>query len=667
MTEIKKIRPYQMTRIHNIVDYLDAGFIYHMALIAGTGGGKTLMSRVIAYTLFKERREARFTRAMILVPQITIEDGFAPDQEKVYLREGSAPVEISKGLVKNLRKVDAKNNGFIDSHINASGRKDEDQALLTTHAQIALYQRGQKDPLCEDLSHLLLIVDEAHHICLTEEASDEDNQLGQFVKACAERGASVLYLTATPFRTDRNPIFVQSPMYDTISIADMAALGYAPSQYSYGVTDPFGKDSTLPLKDRVLHAMVAKWILDRRPKALFILSSTSGIEDGLVAARAATLIEILRAYDVNVRIVNAVGTETAITTALRKTLKDERAAKTWEESQVDVVIACRRFDEGTDWPFCSHIYCDNVTESVRLLIQRLGRALRYKWYPDYPEHFKEVARIECFLPRPPQKDILKMDKDITYWAVLVACYLGNPMASLDLDGYAPPPYFGLRTTGKFRLMEPMVPDIADDTLRADVMEHRSQQLSVTPEHVVAAVVDEIERFVLKYRANAGRDPLLSDINTFLQSTKAAPKDAQATSFAYEYAIHKALGVDPDIQLPDTHDAKEAFEDLCSRYGDLQVGVEDNFRSVVAYFTHLDVLDIAASNQSTELESFRDLRDNFALWSESVRGLKTHKRVLRKIKTTTGKEVFLDNFRIWCLKDAPATYHELMRVLENKPA
>ena len=55
-------------------------------------------------------------------------------------------------------------------------------------------------------------------------------------------------------------------------------------------------------------------------------------------------------------------------------LREERA-RSYSESQVDIIVGIQRVLEGTDWKHCSAVYCLGMPAGLAMVGQLLGRAL----------------------------------------------------------------------------------------------------------------------------------------------------------------------------------------------------------------------------------------------------------------------------------------------------
>src|SRR5690606_25965107 len=97
------------------------------------------------------------------------------------------------------------------------------------------------------------------------------------------------------------------------------------------------------------------------------------------------------------RVHNAVGTGKQFQTDLMDALASERTVTDIDGSQIDVIVACARFNEGTDWPLCSHVYHVGFPRSTRLTVQRWGRSFRSKSNIVVHPH-PNTASITFFVP-----------------------------------------------------------------------------------------------------------------------------------------------------------------------------------------------------------------------------------------------------------------------------
>jgi hypothetical protein len=235
--------------------------------------------------------------------------------------------------------------------------------------------------LPDDLSGFLLVVDEFHHV-------SSSNHIGAAVREWLRRGGKVLYTTATPFRSDRDLPIPEDLVPAYLSLAEHLESGrYSPRKVAIrtkrisGTATRFTQlaGDEMPEGDleKISNEFLALWVGDGKPKSVLIVPPYGSL------AWANRLAKLLSPY---ARVHVAVGTGPGPAKALKKVLTAERrAAYMGKPSQIDIILACRRFDEGTDWPWCSNVYITGLPYSILRILQLVGRTLRYKGgNPDSP-------------------------------------------------------------------------------------------------------------------------------------------------------------------------------------------------------------------------------------------------------------------------------------------
>lgn len=86
----------------------------------------------------------------------------------------------------------------------------------------------------------------------------------------------------------------------------------------------------------------------------------------------------------------------------REALRHEQKLTDYSQRRYDVILACRRFDEGVDVPAISNVYYIGAPTSARLVIQLWGRAWRRKKdLLKYPLAWKDRCAFTVFVPRGP--------------------------------------------------------------------------------------------------------------------------------------------------------------------------------------------------------------------------------------------------------------------------
>lgn len=384
-----------------------------------TGCGKTKITQAL---IGANTGTDLMTHAVVLAPQVQIEDGFYPPEEGLQIVFPSSsedgvtimpPVEIrraqegvTRGGWKKLREDDKSNsrNNALDTYLRDS--KPAYDCVLTTHS--TFYRWAQNFDCDYDLKGRVMFVDEAHH-------AGDDTEVGRGLQKWLDMNGKIVYITATSFRTDGNGMYDKAvPVIRTMAEHSIGGI-YAPRDFKLDnhklsmVAQNFKqvKGDECPLDTgHAAEELVAKWIADGRPKTVVnvpAIGSEKWALDLELAFRKA------RAKGV----FNAVGYDKIFNTkegkwqerqdVLMELLQEERKVKDYKDkdetkrSQVDVILACKRFNEGTDWPLCSHVYNIGTPSSLQLIIQRWGRATRVKTdIANYPKKHRNVAYMTFF-------------------------------------------------------------------------------------------------------------------------------------------------------------------------------------------------------------------------------------------------------------------------------
>ena len=377
--------------VSNIIDEVP-----QMAIVAPTGAGK---STIITSIILKLKSNIK--GGIIAAPQEAIESGFYEDVEyyapESYLayKNSASDGFIGKKKKENLYKLlRLSKDKTVDMSIILRGiphsNATEPRWALTTHQQMTIWG----DSLWpSDLSGFALFIDEAHH-------AGETTKLFDLCSEWIKRGGQVIYVTATPYRADGNLIYPENIPTFIWSMSEHTINNFAPNNCLIKTVLVDAMASTISeyngdtvgdsdLAEGIIRDKVQAWINDGRPKAVFILPGNNSIELSNILEKLLT--------DKGARVVNVVGANDEKKDSFRLALGVEKKAIKFSDSKVDAFIACNRFNEGTDWPLCSHVYNWGVPKSIGLIIQRWGRAFRSKdRYLDYPEKFKNTACITFF-------------------------------------------------------------------------------------------------------------------------------------------------------------------------------------------------------------------------------------------------------------------------------
>lgn len=446
------------------------------------------------------------------------------------------------------------------------GRVDFQWVALTTMQQLTRWGVGCMPP---DLKGKLLILDEGHHAGSGDEDAVEDPQIGKFAQEWVARGGMVLWVTATPFRSDEKAVFPEDAKAFIWTIADHAADHHAPDQFKIqtniipdlGITSPselggsYGPQQTEDL-DKAVAAMVYQWREDGYPKAVFVVPAGSSLN---WAERLWVQIGNERP---TTRVLDVVGMDTKKSTDLNEALRHEQQVEKYEDSRIDVILACRRFDEGTDWPLASHIYGWGIPESFRLILQRWGRTFRLKLgvIEGYPEAAINVAKIVFIIPQVKPELLKQFEADHHDHALLTACYMAKFEVARDIAS-------DMRIRWEAHWIR---------RPNRDPLDHiNSEQAWKVPVEVETKLRAAVIKFEAAHKARTGRVPTQGEILDHL---------SEGLSEAEEQALLYILAE----RLPsDQVDADEDFNIGLKNLGTLDVvkrsDIKEVFRALVTQF------------------------------------------------------------------------------------
>jgi len=405
LPEQKTFRPYQADLLRDLTSYL--GQSSEVVLSAPTGAGKTLILQGLVTNIVnpKDPVPNRFKGAVVAVPQIQIEDGFSVeefDREVTFQPEEGDMLHSCPLVIRTTDWVkgrDREHEGKTCKKFLLHLKSPRVKAMITTHQAISLWFTQHIKTWPSSLKDRLLVIDESH-------LAGQDNKLGQVAKLWVERGGKVVYATATPWRTDGRLVAPDNNFWAVRTLAEHIDGGeYAPGKLDVRTHltclraetaaqvagDRLGRGDT----EASCADTVRLWDEDGRPKAVINVPL-----DACSREWAQALVKAFQALPNPPRVHNAVGTDLEVGQALQVALREERGVKRFKDSKVDVFIACRRFELGTDWPLCSHVYNIGLTSSFSRILQMLGRALRNKnEIEDYPERYRGLARFTFLIAR----------------------------------------------------------------------------------------------------------------------------------------------------------------------------------------------------------------------------------------------------------------------------
>jgi hypothetical protein len=365
--ESKTLRLYQSDKVASLYDKLVEG--PKVALISPPGSGKSLKVSVL---LARLQAAHVFDVAVIGVPQTHIKGSFSTkglvvDKGGEHIRRNrvddlteTCDHEHTSGSKLKRFKAYIEGEGSHFAYVCSHATLQSDEALRFVRAG--------------DMSRCLLVLDEGHHAEL-----EGEGKLTKMRAAWLEAGGAVLVVTATPYRSDNTSILDESWARVTRSIAEQAADGFAPKyleSYYRDLGAPARTkdqlDNGIKPKRALVKRIVNGWTTDdakgkHRPKTIVIVpqNDSQGWTKLLLA-------EFKRA---GARVFDATGTSKEQQLRFRDELSAEAKrleSGGWKASQWDVMIGCKRFDEGTDWACCSHVYVIGHPGSINTTVQRWG-------------------------------------------------------------------------------------------------------------------------------------------------------------------------------------------------------------------------------------------------------------------------------------------------------
>lgn len=516
----KELRDYQRRAVLDLTAHAYDGE-RSLALVSPTGSGKSLM----VLSFLRRVVPQRFTGALIVSPFLQIENSFYGDWEIDLNPEclaGSASravLRIREDEFLQVRGEDDARADVIEGFLHAEAPMNP--FCLTTNAQVARFDLSR---LPADLSSKILGLDEGKHSPTDLLRPIEDlTNVGVFALEWLRRGGTVLWTDATPWRHDGCRVFPVGTKVHLRTIAEHASSPFAPSHFQHHVV-PLGTTRAHNLEElrgerlsdqenlrgSAEQMMVQTWVNDGRPKSIFNVPSGNSVE------WTQRLIEALREEDPEVRILNAVGVGQNVADRVSSVLQEERdrADRGYTHSEVDVIISCQRFNEGSDWPFCSHVYNYGIPRHFGLILQRAGRAFRNKReIPNYPEHLLDVARITFFVPQIEEGLEQQVENQCHELFMLLACYMQNWDLAQSLRQEFQSQIEEIHN--RMRAQETGCDLTQEEVEQRELEEIRADQLLVVPENVQAEARLLLENWQAGMENRLGRLPTAGEALRYL--------------------------------------------------------------------------------------------------------------------------------------------------------
>jgi superfamily II DNA or RNA helicase len=406
-----------------------------LALVSGTGSGKTVMVTSFLAELLHPKRE--FRCAVVLCHREDIEANWHrkddPKLEIVY----PPGTEVRPLVMKSLTVREEESRTHELGEFLHSPRP-EVPVMVTSYQTFArLVDAGR---LPSNMSDVLICGDEGHHAALFTDGTEEALQASPAWKRsraeARRRGAGWLTVTATDFRSDEDLVVDPSgvvrvstselieagrrPKVTRVRTQSLKALASWRESTANGDQGEMSSTPCLAVDEDDAMVMAKAWQRDGFPRAIFRVQTANvcAVPGNKDTTQPAQIIRALKAVNPELRddeILDATGSAAERRRHIRDVLHREHEAKSpsdedpdilrfdLDKSKIKIVVAVQRFTEGTDWPFCSHIYALGLPASLVFILQLLGRAQRAKrdilnYENRYPSYV-DVSTCTFFLPK----------------------------------------------------------------------------------------------------------------------------------------------------------------------------------------------------------------------------------------------------------------------------
>lgn len=411
-------RDYQSTHIKRIIHQL----INRKCVVntSCTASGKTAVSKIVISSILKNKNSG-ITKVIVLTPLEIIAMQYMLSEDELWEHSNPNASHSASLIPSNLFSVPVKQNTktlirYL-KNIHANDVKVVTHSLMVAK-EIKEYIANQKD-----LSHLLIVIDETHRCYVSD---DEENklgtQLGEVVNTIIEKGGLSYRMSATPWRENGGSITPVFKPYDVYNIGrtlgEQMRDGLAPNlkieykqlnNLKLNSDNIFSDKSTSKITSKnltkIIPDLIKQWCDDGYPKGGIIIPAGMSdknaklLKEHLEKVKFPENIAKIRGRK-SPSILNAVGTKSSDATNIINEIQND----TNNHGQIfDICIACRRFDEGSDLPSISNLYIIGLPSIIRLILQRLGRALRnkldIKGYKEwFGEKFIDTSKITFLIP-----------------------------------------------------------------------------------------------------------------------------------------------------------------------------------------------------------------------------------------------------------------------------
>jgi superfamily II DNA or RNA helicase len=356
-----------------------------------TGSGKTTTASAVASYYARKGYTV-----LLLVTQDVVEESFhAAAIQQIDTGHG---IESCAGIIARA-KTSATSVGAIREHLE-SGRG---KVLLATQQAMV---RCDREVVQLATKKCVVIVDEFHH-STSDDLYDNGTAIGESLRWFREQGATVIGLTATPFRADCLNVTTNRTKVHTRTMLDHMAEGFCPKNVEATAVSYAGSLDSI---DEASTAMIKTWCQQGRPKLIIRVPH--------IPSGALRSIEIIveRFRKEGARVLNVSGCSTEDKTRIRQAMAHEGECS-FRESRYDVIVGCRRVGEAFNWPSCCAVYSLSCPVSANLCVQLLGRAMRRR-DGSCSAKWRDKASVVFFCPsESPDRDVVS-DRHMAKTAIM---------------------------------------------------------------------------------------------------------------------------------------------------------------------------------------------------------------------------------------------------------
>lgn len=363
-----KMKPHQQKVFDEYKEYR------YVSVEQPPGSGKSALTQFIFADELDNNPDAK---VVISVPQSII----VPNYTKCVRMTYSDGREITWEVKPKYNLCSANNKHVVKNIISFINHKPEgsnlsDRIMICTHKGLAAaYKRCPN----LDFTNTYLIVDESHHCMIAEDDKQDyeiSNGLGKLVKhhIIQNTSGSGLWLTtATFFRGDCLSVLSDNimEMFETAFMPlDEHFKNLNIESYSYDF---------VPYTGEYPREEIQREFKGKSHKTILYIPEAGRLWGGNDKQKTVRNLEsIIRKEKPTARILDLVNCdESPLKGNLNKGNREDRKMYLMENpSKVDVVLAVRILDEGTDWVFAQKILDMAPSESLRISCQRFGRLLR---------------------------------------------------------------------------------------------------------------------------------------------------------------------------------------------------------------------------------------------------------------------------------------------------